>query len=233
VQELIAGAGKLPGCVLTFDALHTVRKTFEMTVVGNQADYLVCVKGNAADLRRTVERVLRHGTGHLQCARTVDKGHGRIETRDIEMISTTPAETDWPHTHTVCRVTRRREVRRRGQTVKTSCEQVCYVASFAATTYTPEKVLGLVRGHWSIENGLHHRKDRSMDEDRNRASQKGCGRVMCCIRSIAALVLGRATESLSVVQCRLRGKAHLVLGLLSCHSIEEWERLYKPYYRRA
>jgi hypothetical protein len=53
VQELIAGAGKLPGCVLTFDALHTVHETFEMTVVGNQADYLVCVKGNAADLRRT------------------------------------------------------------------------------------------------------------------------------------------------------------------------------------
>lgn len=204
-----------------------------MAVVGNQADYLVCVKGNAADLRRTVERVLRHGSGQVQRARTVDKGHGRIETRDIEMISTTPAETNWPHTHTVCRVTRRREVRRRGLTVKTSCEQVCYVASFAATTYTPEQVLKRIRGHWHIENGLHHRKDRSMNEDRNRASQKGCGGVMCCIRSIAALVLGRAKEPLSLIQTRFLQKARLVLGLLSCHSVEEWERLYKPYSRRA
>ena len=54
---------------------------------------------------------------------------------------------------------------------------------------------------------------------------------MCCIRSITALVLGRAKEYLSVVQCRLRSKTHLVLGLLSCHSVEEWERLYKPYRR--
>jgi hypothetical protein len=81
------------------------------------------------------------------------------------------------------------------------------------------------------ENGLHHRKDRSMNEDRNRASRKGCARVMCCIRSIAALVLGRAKECLSVVQRRLSQKTHLVLGLLSCHSVEEWERLYKPYRR--
>jgi predicted transposase YbfD/YdcC len=221
----------LPGCVLTFDALHAVRKTFEMTVAGNQADYLVCVKGNAEDLRRTVEQVLLHNSGHLQRARTVNKSHGRIETRDIEMTSTTPVQTDWPHTHTVCRVTRQREVRRRGQTVNTSCEQVCYIASFAATTHTPEQVLNLVRGHWYIENGLHHRKDRSMDEDRNRAARQGCAPVMCCIRSITALVLGRAKEYLSVVQCRLRSKTHLVLGLLSCHSVEEWERLYKPYRR--
>jgi predicted transposase YbfD/YdcC len=202
-----------------------------MAVVGNQADYLVCVKGNAADLRRTVERVLQHGSGQVQRARTVDKGHGRIETRDIEMISTTPAQTDWPHTHTVCRVTRKREVLRRGQTVSTSSEQVCYVASFAATTHTPEQVLNLTRGHWYIENGLHHRKDRSMNEDRNRASRKGCARVMCCIRSIAALVLGRAKEPLSVIQPRFLQRPRLVLGLLSCHSVEEWERLYKPYRR--
>jgi len=63
-------------------------------------------------------------------------------------------------------------------------------------------VLKLVRGHWGIENRLHHRKDRSMDEDRCRSSAAKTGRVMCCLRSIAALVLGRANESLSVVQRR-------------------------------
>jgi predicted transposase YbfD/YdcC len=229
VQELIASVGDLPGCVLTLDALHAVHKTFEMAVVDCRADYLVCVKGNAEDLRRTAERILEHNSGQVQRARTVDKGHGRIETRDIEMAPATPVQTGWPHTHTVCRVTRQRETRRRGQTIDNSREQVYYVASFPATTYTAAQVLKLVRGHWSIENGLHHRKDRSMDEDRNRASRKGCARVMCCIRSISALVLGRARETISVVQRRLSGKAHLLLGLLSCRSVHEWERLYKPY----
>lgn len=231
MQELIAGAGELPGCVLTFDALHAVRKTCEMVVVGNQADYLVCVKGNAGDLHRTIEQILTRSSRQSQRARTVDKGHGRIEIRDIEMASTTPVQTGWPHTHTVCRVSRQREVLRRGQTVRTSREEVCYVASFAATTHTPEQVLNLVRGHWHIENGLHHRKDRSMDEDRSRASRKGCARVMCCIRSIAALVLGRAKEPLSVVQCRLRAKPHLLLGLLHCNGLKEWEERHKPYRR--
>ncbi|MBN2452102.1 MAG: hypothetical protein JXR77_17070, partial [Lentisphaeria bacterium] len=63
-----------------------------------------------------------------------------------------------------------------------------------------------------------------MDEDRNRASGKGCARVMCCIRSIAAPVLGRAKESISVVWRRLSGKVHLLLGLQSCSSLQEWEQ---------
>jgi predicted transposase YbfD/YdcC len=226
---LIAAAGPLPGCVVTLDALHAVRKTFELTVVGSQADFLVCVKGNAEDLRRKVEQILRRKANDIQRARTVDKDHGRIESRDLEMVSTTPVETGWPHTHVVCRVTRQREIRRRGQTVGSSCEQVYYVGSFALATYTPEQVLALSRGHWSIENGLHHRKDRSLDEDRNRASGRGSGRLMCCLRSFTALLLGRARESLSVVQRRLSGKLHLLLGLFSCHSVQQWERRYKPY----
>lgn len=219
----------MPGCVLTFDALHTVRKTFEMTVAGRRADFLVCVKGNAEDLRRSAERILRRKSAQIQRARTVDKGHGRIEIRDLEMVPATPVETGWPHTHVVCRVSRQRETRRRQQTVSTSCEQAYYVGSFAASTHTPQRVLELIRGHWGIENRLHHRKDRSMDEDRNRASSRGYGRIMCCLRSLTALILGRASESLSVVRRRLSGKIPLLLRLLSSSSLQEWERRYKPY----
>ena len=211
------------------DALHTVHKTFEMTVVDKQADFLVCVKDNAKDLRRHIRHILRCNRDRLQSAQTVDKGHGRIETRELAMTATTPTETGWPHTHTVCRATRSREIRRRGQTVSTSTEEVFYVASFAATTYAPDDVLKLIRGHWTIENGLPHRKDRSMDEDRNRAARKGCAAAMSCIRSLAALILGSARESLSVVQRRLSGKPHLLLHLLACHSVQQWLQEAKPY----
>jgi len=220
---------ELPGCVLTFDALHTIGKTMEKTVIEKQADFLVQVKGNTPDLRRRVKRVLNKNQAHARCARTVDGEHGRIEMRRIELVPTSPGQTHWPHTHLVCRVTRDREVLRRGQTVSQSHEEALYVASFAATTYRPEQVLHLIRTHWSIENCLHHRKDRSMDEDRCRASERGIGRVMCCIRSIAALVLGRAKESLSVVQRRFSRKTHLILALLRCNSLQEWERSYRPY----
>jgi len=201
----------------------------EKTVIETTGDFLVQVKGNTPDLRRRVRHALKKNQPDVQRARTIDAEHGRIEMRGIELVSTSPTETKWPHTHTVCRVTREREVVRRGQTVNRSREEALYVGSFAATSYSPEQVLHLTRAHWSIENGLHHRKDRSMDEDRCRAAERGIGRVMCCVRSITALALGRAKESFSVVRRRFSRKTHLILGLLFCKSLGEWEHSYKPY----
>jgi len=218
----------MPGSVLTFDALHAVKKTFE-AVVEKQADFLVCVKDNASDLRQRLEKVLDRQPNTLPQAQTEDHAHGRIEKRSVQMAAILPAQTGWPHTHTACRVIRERQQIRRGQIVGESRETAVYIGSFAADTYSPERVLALVRGHWGIENGLHHRKDRSMDEDRCRASTGKTGRVMCCLRSIAAVVLGRAKESLSVVQRRLSRKTHLLLGLLSSASLSDWENRYKPY----
>jgi len=194
----------MPGCVFTFDALHAVKKTFEQTVIEKQADYLVCIKGNAAGLHRQLEKALDKKGAPVGRARTVDGEHGRIEIREIEVVPISPIKTDWPHTHVACRVTRDTETMRRGEVVKTSHEQVLYVGSFAPTIHTPEKILGLTRGHWSIENCLHHRKDRSMNEDRNRASVRGIGQVMCCLHSITALVLGRAKESMRVREQRYK-----------------------------
>ena len=201
----------------------------EKTVVGTKGDFLVQVKGNTPELRRRVKRSLKKNRNDVQRARTIDAEHGRIEIRQIEMVPTSPVETNWPHIHVACWITRDRETVRRGQTVTQSHEEALYVGSFAATTFTAEQVLNLARGHWSIENCLHHRKDRSMDEDRNRASEDGIGRVMCCIRSLVALVLGRAKESFSVVQRRFSGKPHLAMRLLFSNSLEDWERTCKPY----
>jgi len=201
----------------------------EKTVVEGGADFLVPVKDNTPALQRQVLRALEKGGNQAGHAATLDSDHGRIEKREIEVVPISPVDSKWPHTHTACRVVRERDLLRRGEVVEHSREEIFYVASFGPETHSPSEILQLVRGHWGIENCLHHRKDRSMDEDRNRAAKHGVGRVMCAIRSIAALVLGRAKESLAVVQRRLSGKIHMVLGLLSCDSVDEWERFKKPY----
>ena len=218
----------MPGCVLTLDALHAVMETFE-TVVEQDADFLICVKGNAADLKRKLEKHLKKNRKKLLRAETFEKGHGRIEHRTLEMTGIFPWQTGWPHTHTVCRVTRKRHQIRRGEIVSESFEDVVYVASFPIDKYTPEKVLALSRGHWGIENSLHHRKDRSMDEDRSRASASKSGRTMCYLRSIAALIFNRSKETLSVIQRRVSKNTHLLIGLLSSKSLNKWESKYKPY----
>lgn len=209
-----------------------MRGTFETVVVDGQADFLVCVKDNARDLRRNAELVLQRNARCQRHARTVNKEHGRVEIRELQMVPTTPVQIGWPHVHTVCRVTRTRQVLRKAEVVSSSCEQHCYVASFPTAAYSPEQVLQTVRGHWGIENGLHHRKDRSMNEDRNRASAAGYGRIMCCLRSIASAIVDRTRDSTKVLQRRLAANMKALLGLLSCRSLAEWERRHKPYRLR-
>lgn len=218
----------MSGCVMTFDALHAVKKTF-CDVVETGGDFLVCVKNNAPDLRRRLNKHLEKNRENVLCAETEEKSHGRFEKRSIKMAALSPRQSGWPHTHLACMVQRERRQLRRGETVSQSSETVFYVASFNINKYSPEQVLDMIRRHWGVENALHHRKDRSMDEDRCRSASDKSGRIMCCIRSLAALVLDRAKETLNVVRRRLSKKTHLLLALLSCKTLNEWESKFKPY----
>lgn len=220
-----------PGCVLTFDALHAAKETLELAV-GKGFDAVVQVKDNAPALAAALETCLGRDPAANRRAETVDKGHGRVETRRIEIAPASPVDTAWPHTFAACGVFRRREILRDGRVVDVQEETSLYVCTFAWTTHSPERVLGFVRGHWGIENRLHHRKDRSLDEDRNRASARGCGRVMCTLRSLAATVLDRARETLRELHCRFIAKPRLVLGLLAARSLDEWHRACRPFERR-
>jgi predicted transposase YbfD/YdcC len=229
-RDLFAKMPELPGCMLSFDALHTTHQTMETVVIEKRADYLMQVKDNTPALKASLEAALnRSRPGQVETAETVALEHGRIEWRSIELVPISPLETGWPHTHQLARVTRRTEILRREQVVHERSEQALYVSSASVATSSPDTVLARIRGHWGIENGLHHRKDRSMDEDRNRASAQGIGRVMCCIRSAAALIWGRAKESAGVVRRRLSCKPQMLIGLLESASIADWERRVRPY----
>jgi predicted transposase YbfD/YdcC len=43
----------------------------------------------------------------------------------------------------------------------------------------PEALLQLARGHWSIENGQHYRRDRTQDEDRCPVRDTTAARNLC------------------------------------------------------
>lgn len=228
-QQLLDRLPDVPGSVLTFDALHANHQTMEKVVIDKHADFIIQVKDNASALQECLERALNTDPDQIGTAATLDYGHGRIEVRSVQIVPISPTDTDWPHTYLACRVNRDRQLLRRGETIAHSEEQSLYVASFPVTAYTPAQILQFIREHWTIENRLHHCKDRSMDEDRCRASEKGIGRVMSCIRSLVALVAGRTRESLSVIQRRFSNKTHLALALFSSHSLGEWECVRKPY----
>lgn len=66
---------------------------------------------------------------------------------------------------------------------------------------SPSELLRLVRGHWGIENHLHHVKDRSMAEDASRTAPGALA--YCWLRSLA-VALWQHVEGDSTPQKALR-----------------------------
>jgi predicted transposase YbfD/YdcC len=80
----------------------------------------------------------------------------------------------------VVRLDRRRELK----------DRCTWDGAFYLTSLSPQQAdlqrLGcLIRGHWSIENQLHYRRDWSFDEDRHTSSKPNGVQVMACLRNVA------------------------------------------------
>ena len=69
-------------------------------------------------------------------------------------------------------------------------ETVYGVTSLVGTTeQAARKLLGLVRGHWRIENSLHWVRDVTFDEDRSQVRTGNGPRVMATLRNLAISIL--------------------------------------------
>ena len=80
----------------------------------------------------------------------------------------------------VCRVERHVTSTKTG---KTRTEQVFCITDLSPEQASPEQLLALNRGHWSIENRLHWVRDVTFDEDRCQV-RKGHGpQVLACLRN--------------------------------------------------
>lgn len=73
--------------------------------------------------------------------------------------------------------------------VTTSQETRHLITSLGAEEVSPERLLRLVRGHWSVENGLHFIKDRWWDEDRQWSIRPGLAERLAMLRDSALTAL--------------------------------------------
>jgi hypothetical protein len=102
-------------------------------------------------------------------AQTVEKSRGRLEIREVWVVAADDlgpylaAEWGWEAVEQIAWV---RRWRRRRPTELWSVEQVTVVTSRTAAKSDPAHLLGLVRGHWTIENRVHWVRDMSFHEDR-------------------------------------------------------------------
>ena len=213
----------MEGTVISLDALHVMNETFELAVEDKGAHILVGVKNNRKTLLEAAEAQLNKAMNKDVLKYTdIGKGHGRVETRSIELTAITPEKAGYSHVHSVMRVLRIREHVRGGEVIKTEKETSLYVATFDALSIGAKRANELVRGHWSIENRLHHSKDVSMNEDRYRA-KGGLARIMTAIRSCVTITLSFFGLTIPIAQMRFATKTSFLGKFLKSKSLESFK----------
>jgi len=200
----------LRGKILSGDAIFAQRE-LSRQVVAAGGDYLWKVKANQAGLRQQIESLFQGESGSgkdLTRARSLDKGHGRIEERVLLSSSRLADQVEWPYLGQVFTILSDRLV---CQTQKRSVKRHYGITSLAPMEADAHRLLELTRAHWSIENGLHYRRDVTFKED------------ACRMRS------HRAAEALAVCN-------NLALGLIRLagwNNVAEARRFYDAYPAQA
>jgi predicted transposase YbfD/YdcC len=185
---------ELEGCVVTIDAMGCQKK-IAAQIKAAGADYVLALKGNHATVHQEIREYFDdavppgadkntvHPEG-MDFYETVEKGHGRIETRrywHTEDIDWFEDKHLWRGLRSVGMVESIREVKG-----EKSVERRLYLASLE----TDAKRFGeAVRGHWGVENPLHWSLDVTFGEDQSRARTKYAAQNLATLRRIALNIL--------------------------------------------
>jgi len=171
---------ELAGCIVTVDAMGCQKKIAK-EIIEADADYVLALKGNQetvhAEVKSFVDATLEEkqkkrpkgaalpkAAANLQQLETVEKDHGRVETRRYYQSAELDWFADrakWEGLRSVGMVEAVREVN--GQT---TLERRYYLSSLALDVATFARA---VRGHWAVENKLHWVMDVCFREDQSRA----------------------------------------------------------------
>ena len=197
----------LNGCTVTIDAMGC-QKTIARQIVVQGGSYVLAVKDNQEQLHSDIADTFRYvaaddwqGVAH-QHVRTLEGGHGRIETRDYWLI-TEPEylhylnpKGAWRDVGGIGMVIRERIVD--GQT---SQETGYYLLS---GTPTARSFAGAVRGHWGIENSVHWVLDVTFGEDGSRIRTGDAPQNFAVLRHIALNLLRQEPSAGSIATKRFR-----------------------------
>jgi predicted transposase YbfD/YdcC len=180
------------GCIVTIDAMGCQTDIAEQ-IIDQEADYVLAVKGNQGNLYEDIDLFfqLAHQNDFQRVDhtydRTVNKGHGRIETRQCWAISGEDSlqflrdHDQWKGLQTIAKVKSQRQVNG-----KITIETRYYISSLPNDA---KKILYAARSHWGVENSLHWVLDVAMGEDDSRIRKGNAPENMAALRRIALNLL--------------------------------------------
>jgi len=152
----------IAGKDITADALLTQRAIANY-VVEQEAHYFFTVKGNQPALERDIA-LLFEKRGAPDFVEVTPPDHGRIETRSIWCSTALNGYLDFPHVGQIFLIERESVNKKTGEQTD---ETVLGITSRTPQDASPERILAVNRGHWSIES-VHYIIDWNYDEDRSR-----------------------------------------------------------------
>ena len=169
----------LRGAIVTIDAMGCQYSIADQIVRG-KGDFVLGLKGNQGTLCEDVVTwldTLPSGTV-TDNSDDVDKGHGRIEEREVRMSS----DVQWlrdrhPHWQSINSVIQVKSTRHIGDEVSQDCRY--YVSSLLEDA---NRAGSVIRAHWGIENQLHWVLDMSFGEDQSRIRKGNAVQNMAVIR---------------------------------------------------
>jgi hypothetical protein len=199
--------------------MHTQRK-ISIQIVAAGGHFVWTTKGNQAHTEWAIEKLfvnevcnLKKGASlskDFQMATQINKGHGRLEKRTIMVSQALNDYLDWPYVAQVFRIVR--EVWcTRGKT-----RQVVYgLTDMSPKQAPPKRLLSLLRGYWGIENGLHYRRDVTLQEDATRASTGHIGHNLAIINNLViALCLSHDFHNVAQARRLFDAKPEMALNLI-------------------
>ncbi|WP_053690151.1 ISAs1 family transposase [Streptomyces sp. WM6372] len=166
----------LENTVLTADALHT-QHGHGAYLRERGAHYLAMVKKNHHGLNAQVRKLpwqdipLDH--------RTRDRAHHRDEIRRLKVAAF--HHIDYPGARQAIQTVR---WRRDMSTGKLTIQRVYLITSLGVFDATPAELAAWIRGHWGIENLLHHVRDRTFREDDSKVRTGHLPRAMASLRNL-------------------------------------------------
>lgn len=183
IPELLSTLA-LTGCTVTIDAMGT-QTAIAKAIRDRGADSILAVKDNQPKLAESIQDFWRsfraHPASHTphSFAETVEKNHGRIETRRcyvFDQLECLNKPHQWPGLHSFAVLESERAI---GD--KATGEQRLYISSLAPDAPC---IAQAIRSHWSIENRLHWSMDVSFNDDQMRARTKAAAHNLAVLKHI-------------------------------------------------
>ena len=197
----LAEAKQLAGALVTIDAMGCQVEIADK-IVAHKADYVLALKGNQPTLEADVEDYFCTApAAEIATKTTVEKGHGRIETRtytasqSVDWILSErsyPGQPRFSNIKTIIKVSTRTE-----HADRSTFDTRTYISSAPLDI---ERIAKGVRGHWGVES-MHWLLDVEFKDDLSRYRTGHGAKNMAVVRRFA-LDLVRASKCKGSVKSR-------------------------------